>query len=194
MLKQSNTYQYEGRTYTININQLKILNTIKTLPKKHLHYLVGQQSNIHKNLSLKELKYFIKLGIKKYCKRLNIDFKNGDENKYVKYFCVYETTRDFFNSQHQNSIVREEIEMGIHFHLFITSSDTYSWVSFPSLFHSIYTELTRLRHKRKCISKFDYNKLNVLDENFILYHTKQFMYNPSSEMIMNNLPREKLPI
>lgn len=187
MINQSNKYEYEGRTYTINPYQLKVLNKIKTLPKKHLHYLVGQQSNKNFNLTLKELKLLIKRGIKRYCRELNITFKPGDESKYIKYFCVFETTKDFFQSQHQNTIVKEDIEMGIHFHLFITSPDNYYWVSFPSLIHSIYSELTRLKHKRRCISKYDYYRIKSLDENFILYHTKQFMYNPSSEMTMRNI-------
>lgn len=190
---QSNpqTYTYEQRTYSINPYQLKVLNQIKNLPRKHLHYLVGQQSNKHRNLSLKELKKLLKKGIRNYCKSLSIYFREGDENKYLQYFCVFETTKDFFHSQHQNTIVDEDFKMGIHFHLFITSPDNYPWISFSSLVYSIFTELNHLPQNRRCISKYDYNKINMLDENFVLYHTKQFMYNSSSEMIMTNLKTKK---
>lgn len=178
---------YKQRTYSINPYQLKILNEVKSLPKKHLHYLVVQQSNTNYNLTLKEIRKLIRSGLKRYFQETLIPYQNGIENELVKFLCVFETTKDFFHSQHQNIIVNEDIEMGIHFHLFITSPDNYSWLSFPNLFHTIFNELTHLPHKNKCISKFDYTKLNELDENFILYHTKQFMYRPSIEMVMTNI-------
>lgn len=185
--------EYETRTYRINPYQLRILNHIKNFPQKRLHYLVGQQSKTNRNLSLSEMKMLIRKGIRNYCKGLNIHFRKGDENKLIKYFCVFETTKTFFHSQHENIKVDEEIEMGVHFHLFISSPDNYPWVSFPSLFHTIFTELTHLPQNRRCISKFDYNRLIDVDENFILYHTKQFMYHFSTEMVMTNV-RIKKPI
>lgn len=198
MIRSSNEYSYipkkriertytdEGRTYSINPNQLEILRKIQSLPKKHLHYLVGQQSNKYQNLTLKELKLFIRMGIKRYCKNQSIYFKNGDEDKMIKYFCVFETTCDFFHSQHENKLVDENIEMGIHFHLFFTCPDFYPFISFPSLIHYIFVELTKQEHKQCCISKYDYKRITDLDENFVLYHTKQFMFRPSKEMIMYN--------
>lgn len=182
---QPNTYQYDQRTYEISPTQLKILNSIKSLPKKNLHYLVGQQSNEHRNLTLQEMKKLIRDGIRRYFKQVTLPSNRTIENELVKYFCVFETVKDFSLSQHQNSIFDEEIFMGIHFHLFITSE--IGWVSFPSMFHSIFNELTHLKHNHRCISKFDYNRLEVLEDNFILYHTKQFQNNPSTEMIMTNL-------
>ncbi|MCE2972507.1 MAG: hypothetical protein LW852_03595 [Sediminibacterium sp.] len=184
--KLHKTYTYEERTYEISSPQFKILKYIKSLPNKHLHYVVGQQSNKHRNLTLKELKICIRRGIYNYFKndpyvrRENID-------KLIQYFCVFETTKGFFLSQHENKIVSEDIEMGLHFHLFITSPDNYPWVSFTNLIHGIFCELTYLPHNHRCIRKYDYTKLITLPENFILYHTKQFMYNPSNEMIMTNL-------
>lgn len=180
-------YTYEGRTYFIKTHQLEILRNIQSLPKKHLHYLVGQQSNKYQNLTLNELKKSIKSGIREYCRTQSIYFKNGDENKLIKYYCVFETTEDFFHSQHENKIVEESIEMGIHFHLFFTTPDNYSWISFPSLIHTIYLELTKLEHKKSCISKYDYKRVQKLDENFVLYHTKQMMFRPSKEMKMTNV-------
>src|ERR1700759_2996639 len=55
-----NTYEYEQRSYEISPSQLKILNSIKSLPKKNIHYLVGQQSKEHRNLTLKEMKKLIR--------------------------------------------------------------------------------------------------------------------------------------
>ena len=178
--------QYKLRTYEINPYQLKILNEIKSLPQKRLHYLVVQQSSFQKNLTLRELKKLIRRGIRRYFENVEVHYRKGLENRLVKFFCVFETKKNFFLSQHQNSIVDEVIDMGIHFHLFITSPDNYSWVSFPSLFHQIFMELTSLNHKKFCISKFDYAMIENLDENFILYHTKQFMYKDSVEMVMKN--------
>lgn len=181
-----NTYVYQERTYELSLPQLKILSHIKSLPKKHLHYVVGQQSKRHRNLTLKELKLHLRKGINNYFKN-DPYISKENINNVIQYFCVFETTKDFFISQHQNTIVTEEIEMGLHFHLFITSPDNYPWVGFTNLIHDIFCELTHLPHNHRCIRKYDYKKLNTLPENFILYHTKQFMYNPSNEMIMTNI-------
>jgi hypothetical protein len=180
-----NTYEYETRIYEISPPQLKILNYIKSLPKKNLHYLVGQQSEKDRNLTLSELKKLIRDGIRRYVKQVTLSSSKGIENELVKYFCVFETVKDYSLSQYQNTVVDEEIFMGIHFHLFITSE--INWISFPSLFHSIFNELTHLKHNYRCISKFDYDRLEVLNEDFILYHTKQFRNTQSLEMIMTNL-------
>jgi hypothetical protein len=186
---RSNTYTYEERIYEISPSQHKILNCIKSLPKKNLHYLVGQQSDKHRNLTLPEMKKLIRDGIRRYVKQVTLSSNKGIENELLKYFCVFETVKDFSLSQYQNTIVNENIFMGIHFHLFITSE--IGWISFPSMFHSIFNELTHLKHNHRCISKFDYDRITELDENFILYHTKQFMYSPSNEMIMTNIGNDK---
>jgi len=185
-----NTYEYEQRTYPINPYQIKILKAINSLPKKHLHYLVGQQSLKNRNLTLKEMKKLIRDGIRRYIDALTLTQGQGKENKLVKYFCVFETKKDFCHSQHQNTIVDTEIDMGLHFHLFISSPDDYPWISFSAMFYTMLNELTHLPQNRRCISKYDYNRIEKLDENFVLYHTKQFMYNPSSEMIMTNLNKQ----
>jgi hypothetical protein len=180
------TYTYEERTYEISPPQLKILNYIKSLPKKHLHYVVGQQSKKHRNLTLKELKLCIKRGIYNYFKN-DPYVRKESIDKLIQYFCVFETTKGFFLSQHENKIVTEDIEMGLHFHLFITSSEVYPWIGFSNLIHNIYCEITHLPQNHRSIKKYDYMKLNSLPENFILYHTKQFMSYPSNEMIMTNI-------
>jgi hypothetical protein len=180
------TYEYEQRTYSISPYQLKILNYIKTLPQRNLHYLVGQQSNKHRNLTLKEMKKLIRDGIRRHIQGTTLPYCPGLENQLVKYFCVFETTKDFYLSQNQNTIVDSDIDMGLHFHLFITSPDNYPWVSFPSLFYTLFDELTHLPQNKRCISKYDYDRLKDLNENFVLYHTKQFKDYPSSEMIMKN--------
>lgn len=179
--------KYKLRTYHINPYQLKILNEIKSLPKKKLHYLVCQQSSTFPNLTLREMRKLIKRGLRRYFQETTLHYHPGLENQLVKFFCVFEVKKDFFHSQHQNTLVNEDIEMCIHFHLFLTSPDNYHWISFPSLIHTIFSELTSMKHKQRCISKYDYVKIEKLEDNFILYHTKQFMYRPSSEMIMKNL-------
>jgi hypothetical protein len=177
---------YKLRTYEINSHQLKILKEIKSLPQKRLHYVVGQQSNVHKNLTLPEMKKLIRQGLRRYIQETSLHYQTGLENQLVRFFCVFEVKKDFFHSQHQNTLVDEGVDMGIHFHLFITCPDKYPWISFPSLLHSIFNELTSLKHKQLCLSKFDYKKIDKLDDNFILYHTKQFMFRPSVEMLMKN--------
>lgn len=178
--------QYELRTYEINPHQLKILKEIKSLPRKRLHYVVGQQSSDHPNLTLPEIKKLIRRGLRQYIQETTLNYHQGLENHLVKFYCVFETKKDFSQSQYENTL-RENVKMGIHFHLFLTSPDDYPWISFPSLIHTIFNELTSIKHKRFCLSKYDYDKINELDDNFILYHTKQFMFRPSVEMVMKNL-------
>jgi hypothetical protein len=70
--------------------------------------------------------------------------------------------------------------------MFISTPDDYPWVNFDSLTYQIFCELTSLKHKRSCISKYGYYKIDNLDDKFKSYHTKQFINNPSPEMIMKN--------
>ena len=179
--------KYQLRTYEINPYQLRILEEVKSLPRKNLHYVTGQQSDHYPNLTLPELKKLIKRSMVKYIRQLNLNYHKGMENELVKFYCVFETTKDFFHSQHQNSIVDENVEMGIHFHLFLTSPDNYPWVCFPQLIHTIFSELTSLKHKQRCLSELGYYKIKDLQDDFILYHTKQLMFRPSSEMILKNI-------
>ena len=179
--------QYELRTYEINPYQLKILKQIKSLPQKRLHYVVGQQTSNHPNLTLPEMKKLIRRGIRRYIQETTLHYHQGLENELVKFYCVFETKKDFFHSQHQNNVIDVEVDMGLHFHLFLTSLDNYHWVSFPQLIHTLFTELTSLKHKQRCLSKYDYVSIKELDDNFILYHTKQFMFRPTSEMVMKNI-------
>ena len=179
--------KYKLRTYHINPYQLKILNEIKSLPKKKLHYLVCQQSSTFPNLTLREMRKLIRRGLRRYIQETTLHYRPGLENELVKFYCVFETKKEFFQSQHKNSIVDEDVNMGLHFHLFLTSPNNYSWISFPTLVHTIFSELTSIKHKQRCVSKYDYVKIDELDDNFILYHTKQFMFSPSVEMVMKNV-------
>ena len=176
---------YKLRTYEINPYQLKILNVVKSLPRKNLHYVTGQQSDKHLNLTLPEMKKLIRRGLRRYFQETSLHYHQGLENELVKFFCVFETKKDFFHSQHQNNVIYVEVDMGLHFHLFI--SPIKDWVSIPTLIHTIFTELTSIKHKQRCISEFGYMRIEDLQDNFILYHTKQFMFRPSSEMVMKNL-------
>ena len=108
------------RTYELKPHQNQILNEVKNLPKSRLHYLVIQQNRNKPNFTLNELKKHIKIGIKKYVYRIYPFTNIKDlEKKLVKYYCFFETSEEFFKSQHKNNIVDENIQMNLHFHLFI---------------------------------------------------------------------------
>ena len=174
------------RTFTIKPHQKEILLEVKKLPLERLHYLVVQQSLIHPNLTLNELKRLIKRGVKKYTQDLfGYNYKLSFEDEFIKYFCFFETSKDFFWSQHLNTLVDENIEMNIHFHLFISGND--GVINIPQLIHYIIRELTSQKNKLMCLGKIDYTKLKTLQDDFILYHTKQMMYRPSRQMIIHNL-------
>lgn len=179
------SYRYKDKVYHINPFQVNVLKQVRSLPRKYLHYVVGQQSLKHTNINLRQMKSLIKRGIRKYISHLNYPY-NPNYNK-IKYYCVFETDKDFNNSQYTSNEVSEDFNLCLHFHLFITCDDNYSLVSFETLIHSIFHELTSIPGRQQCLSKYDYVKINQLNDPFILYHTKQFYQRPSTEMVMKRL-------
>ncbi len=183
------SYNYENTTYSLNPFQQEIHDKIKSLPQKRLHYLVGQQSSDpdRLNLTLKELKYLIRRGIMKYIRQTSLPYHKGQENELVKFYCVFETDLNFNRSQNSHHLMSSSFFMGLHFHLFFSSPDHYPWISFESLIHYIFMELTSIPKKKMCLSQYDYKRVKTLEDPFILYHTKQFYERPSKEMILTNL-------
>lgn len=169
----------------LNDFQIKMINDIKSLPKKNLHYITAQQSNQYSNLTLKELKKLIKRGIRRYIQELEPNYYPNKENELVKFYCVFETTKEF-NLNLKNESLDDISFMGLHFHLFISCPDDYQWISFQNLIFQIFYELTSIKHKQSCISKYGNFKIENLEERFLQYHTKQFTTNTSLEMVLKN--------
>lgn len=169
----------------LNEFQIKMINDIKSLPKKNLHYITAQQSNQYSNLTLKELKKLIKRGVRRYIQELEPNYYPNKENELVKFYCVFETTKEF-NLNLKNESLDDIPFMGLHFHLFISCPDNYKWISFQNLIFQIFYELTSLKHKQSCISEYGHFKIEKIEERFLQYHTKQFSVNPSLEMILRN--------
>ncbi len=180
--KTYQSYRYKDKVYHINPFQISVLKEIKSLPKKHLHYVVGQQSLTHSNINLRQMKSLIKRGIREYISQLNYPYKRNFNP--IKYYCVFETDKKFNDSQYTNEDVSEDFNLGLHFHLFITSDDNFSCISFPTLIHGIFHHLSSIKGRQQCISKYDYVRINQLNDPFILYHTKQFYQRPTHEMVM----------
>jgi len=171
--------------YELNDFQQKMICEIKSLPQKHLHYITAQQSNTYPNLTLKELKKLIKRGIRRYIQNLEPLCAKGKENELVKFYCVFETTKEF-NLNITNKSLEDFPFMGLHFHLFVSCPDNYTWLCFHSLTYQIFHELTSTNNKKYCLSEYGYKKINHLEDRFISYHTKQFTTYPSLEMILKN--------
>ena len=169
----------------LNDFQIKMINDIKSLPKKNLHYITAQQSNQYSNLTLKELKKLIKRGIRRYIQELEPNYYPNKENELVKFYCVFETTKEF-NLNLKNESLDDIPFMGLHFHLFISCPDNYIWISFQNLIFQIFYELTSVKHKQSCISEYGHFKIDNLEERFLQYHTKQFNVISSFEMILRN--------
>lgn len=180
------SYQYKGKTYRINPFQQSLFKKIKSLPRKHLHYIVIQQSNHRPNINLKQMQSAIRRAVREYVDETNYPYRPELKNLLVKYVCVFETSKEFHESLFSNDIVEVLPPMGLHLHLFITSPDHCSWICFNTLSYRILHELGGLPNRGSCISKYDYKKLNVFDDGFILYHTKQFYERPSKEMVIAN--------
>lgn len=183
--KRNPSYNYKGTTYSLNPTQVEVLNLIRNLPRKHLHYVVGQQGYDRPNVSLKQLKNSIRRALIDYQRTLDYTFNPKKDDPLVKCICIFETDKDFHLTQ-MNEEVEEQFNLGLHFHLFLTSSDRYPFVCFPSLAHYIFEDVSSYRHKENCLSKYDYVRTNKLDDPFILYHTKQLHRVPSREMMYSN--------
>ncbi|MGB1102289.1 MAG: hypothetical protein ACPG21_01535 [Crocinitomicaceae bacterium] len=174
------------RTFELKPHQKEILEDINKLDLRRLHYLVIQQNQNNPNLTLNELKKHIKRGVKLYTQSLlGYKYKNGVENKLIQYVCFFETSEDFFWSQHINSIVGEEINMNLHFHLFISSNKGLVFV--PQLVNDIILQLLSQKNKSRSIKKIDYDSINELDFDFKTYHVKQMMYRPSPSFYLSNI-------
>lgn len=174
------------RTFELKPHQNQILIEVKNLPKSKLHYLVVQQNRNKPNFTLKELKKHIKTGIKKYVSQLYPfnTIKNLEKNT-IKYYCFFETSKEFNNSQNKNIIVDINIEMNLHFHLFITSTDSNVYVQ--KLINDILQEFFKQTNKQSSLSKIDYYKIDKLEDDFILYHTKQMKDLLNIDFIMKNI-------
>ena len=162
--------------FTLNKHQIIFQKELTKLSASGVYYVVIQQDIKRKNLTLNELKKYIKASVKKYIERYANTKIDGDDIKYIAFF---ENTREFFMSQHTTSIVKTDFYSGFHFHLFVTGVDEY-------FIKELDYQLQKQKNKQGCILKFDWDKKTKLEDDFILYHTKQMMYGFSPQLILKN--------
>lgn len=175
-----NTY-----TYQIQPFQQRVLQEVKSLNANNLYYYVIQQNYDKPPLTLPELKKCIPTSIRKYIKSLlGYRYKKGIENEMIKYYCFFETSKEFCLSQTTQSIFDWDFYTGFHFHLFISSS--FSEVSFQNYTHYLFEELTSIPTKKNSLLKFNYTKIMELKKDFILYHTKQWNGRYEYELALKN--------
>ena len=201
------TFIYQNKTYVLNPFQQEVSQKIHSLTNQDLHYITLQQNSTRKksNLNLKELKNFIRRGIRKYFIENHPSYYPNIENELVKYFCVFETNQYFNLNQWNDFLTSDRLYLGLHFHLFLSCPDHLDWFSIQDLSKRIKWELRSLKHKRDCISEYELTTLKVKSSNasekevsddqsviksytsdFVRYHTKQFFERPSREMILTN--------
>ena len=169
-MSYTNTTILLMRTYEINDHQKKILYEVSRLPTENLYYIVVQQNIKGSNFTLNELKKHIRRSVKEY---------GTKENDLIKYFAIFETTHDFFMSQHTTDIVKTDFYSGFHFHLFISGVN-------EDYLKELAYQLNSQKNKRGCISKIDGVKKENLNHDFILYHTKQMMFRYSPQLVLKN--------
>ena len=162
--------------YTLNKHQVIFQKELSNLSSGGIYYVVIQQDMKKTNLTLNELKMYIKKSVKKYIERYANNKIDGEDIKYIAFF---ENTREFFMSQHTTAIVKTDFYSGFHFHLFVTGVDEY-------FIKELQYQLQKQKNKQHCILKFDWDIKNKLDDDFILYHTKQMMHGYSSELVLKN--------
>lgn len=173
------------KTYPIKPHQQKMIDDVKKLSPKRLFYVVIQQNSAEMNFTLPELKKHLQYAIKRYVRDFfSIEYQTGLEKELIQYVCFFETTKEF-NQSLYNENIREGIYEGFHFHLFISSKS--SVVHLPQLIHYLFWSLTSQQLKSRALKKFDYHKVEHLDDMFIQYHTKQHFYTEMPEMVMKNI-------
>ena len=175
-----NTYTYEIQPF-----QHRIIQEIQTLPPQIYNYVIQQSPN-KLNLTLPQLKRSIYRSVRRFIKDFQgYNYKIGQENELIKYYCFFETIKNFNQSQNNNNVLDETLNMGLHFHLFISSKDPR--ISLSNYTHYLFEELTSFPRKKTTISQtqFEYRVYPKLEQDFILYHTKQYKDYPN-EMIFKN--------
>ena len=168
------------KTYTMKPHQKRMIDEVKNLSPKRLYYVVIQQNSLFPNLTLNELKKHLRSSIKQYVSELLGYQYRGLENKVIQYYCFFETTKEFHQSQYFDNVKNDEVFMGLHFHLFLSSKS--GDVYLPQLIHYLFWNLTSQSNKTKSLKDFDYFKIDKLDDLFIQYHTKQFYWGNNPEM------------
>ena len=168
------------RTYELNEHQKVILKEVKSLSLNNLFYIVVQQSKTEKNLTLPELKKYIKRSVSEYVRRHAPEtYYEGKENMNVRYYCFFETVKEFSISQHWDIFAPQNLYCGFHFHLFISGVE-------EDFIMELAYQLNSMKNKKNCISKIDGRPLDRLDDDFILYHAKQFQHCFSPQLILKN--------
>lgn len=133
-----NTYTYEIQPF-----QHRIIQEIQTLPPRIYNYVIQQSPN-KLNLTLPQLKRSIYRSVRRFIKDFQgYNYKIGQENELIKYYCFFETIKNFNQSQNNNNLLDETLNMGLHFHLFVSSKDPR--ISLSNYTHYLFEELTRKR-------------------------------------------------
>lgn len=161
--------------YEINKYQEQIRIEISQLPTESLYYIVVQQNIIGSNFSLNELKKHIRRSVKEYIFR----YSQPNNIPKIRYIAIFENTHEFFMSQHTTAIVKTDFYSGFHFHLFISGVER-------DYLKELAYWLNSQKNKQGCISKIDCVKIEQLDNDFILYHTKQMMFRYSPQLVLKN--------
>jgi hypothetical protein len=180
-----------NNTFEIKEHQKEIVNKINELNKKNLYYFTIQQNKRTRPFTYDELKKHIDGGIKKSIKDyhgINYIEKFHKEilNKTLSFVTIFETSKEFFWSQNDINNLSEDVFMGLHFHLFISTNQS-SGIYIPQVINNIIDKFNKQTNKYKAIKKVDYNKIKELDNNFMYYHTKQGMFHNNISMIHSNV-------
>lgn len=179
----TNTMNY---TYEVKPHQKELAQKINRLNKNNLYNLVVQQHHKRRNLTLNELKKYIKKGIKDYCKGLyGYQYKEGLENELIQYVCIFETNEAFNKTQFKSLSIDTGINFHYHFHLFISTKK--SEVSMSNLLTSIINSLMSNKLKSDALYKVDYAKIENFTDDFSYYHTKQFQERKEVELLLLNI-------
>ena len=174
------------KTHDLKPHQKELAKQISKLNKDNLYYLVSQPDERKMNHSINELKKHIKGGIRKYTKDFLLHhYRNGVESSLFQYVMFIEYPKDFYIAISKTDEDLFSMYKGVHFHLFISS--TSKSVNIPQLFYYLLKELSSQKLKESSIRKYDYFKIEKLDERFSEYHTKQHYHYLDQDRLLINL-------
>lgn len=164
----------------------RVFTELKMLNENNLYYLVSKPNSHTDNLTIPELKKYIKSGIQKYTQEFLLhNYYWGAEKKLFQYILFIEYPKDFYLATLDTNANLTSLNNDAHFHMFVSSNN--SFVNMTQLGYQIFRDLTSSKKKPNSIRKYKCYKLENISEEFIEYHTKQHYQYIDKERLMINI-------
>jgi hypothetical protein len=165
----------------------RVMTEVNKLNENNLYYLVSKPNENTDNLTIPEIKKYIKSGIQKYTQEFLLhNYYWGAEKKLFQYILFIEYPKDFYLATLDINANLTSLNNDVHFHMFISSNNNF--VNMTQLGYQILLDLTSSRKKPNSIKKYKCYKIeDGITKEFAEYHTKQHYQYIDKERLMINI-------